>query len=137
MQTKTYNFNHGVRKKDGGRTVRLLPAYFWLGRIVFARRHWRRMRGVWCIASSGWHWLCAASFSSDVETYHFCICTRLHFMKKSVNRDRASRKTKHKLSKMSNWRCWLACITWNLETYCLESVTLFTWLSLNMFPNST
>ena len=30
--------HHGVRKKDGGRTVRLLPAYFWLGRVVFARR---------------------------------------------------------------------------------------------------
>ena len=34
---------HGVRKKDGGRTVRLLPAYFWLGRVVFARRRWRRI----------------------------------------------------------------------------------------------
>ena len=33
---------HGVRKKDGGRTVGLLLAYFWLGRVGFARRRWRR-----------------------------------------------------------------------------------------------
>lgn len=32
---------------------------------------------------------------------HFYICTRLHFLKKSINRNRQTRQTKHKLSKIS------------------------------------
>ena len=59
---------HGVRKKDGGRTVGLLPAYFWLWRVGFTRRRWRRSvrdraaAGIGCAH-------CAASCSSDFTVH--------------------------------------------------------------------
>lgn len=39
--------------------------------------------------------------SLTARCIHFYIATRLHFLKKSVNRNRASRQTKQKLSKVS------------------------------------
>jgi hypothetical protein len=65
---------------------------------------------------------CEKHFNSlTSRCIHFYITTRLHFLKKSINRNRASRQTKQKMSKISKLT-WFFCyyfLRCNESTLCL------------------